>query len=377
MIEPRVDIVTVLWNSAVFLQALFEGLANLDYPRDRLRLHFVDNNPGDGSLEAVRHQMAHWGKRLPEIIIHEPKSNTGFAGGNNLALRRAMQDGIEYAYLLNPDAWCEPAALREAVAVAESDRLIGSVQSLIVLDQNPQEINSRGNALHYLGFGYCNGYHEKREKVQSPKPESLKSSPEVNPPLVEKVKSQIAYASGAAVLYPTRVLQEVGMFDETLWLYHEDLDLGWRIMLAGYHNLLAPKSVVRHHYEFSRSITKWYWMERNRIAVVLKNYRLLTILILLPQLMIADLALLAFAFKGGWWKEKLRASAWFFRPQTWAYLMRSRVEIARIRKVNDRRILEVMTPVIAYQEFADPLITMFVNPAWRCLFWLLKFVVVW
>lgn len=355
---PRVDVIVVLWNSVAFLPELFASVAALDYPRDRMRLHIVDNNPGDGSLDAAKHLMEQHGDRLPTVIIHEPQTNTGFAGGNNLAIGRAIQDGVEFVYLLNHDAAFEPLALREAVRVAEMDSLIGAVQSLMVLAQNVQEVNSRGNAIHYLGFGYCMGYHDPRGDVQNS-------------------VTHIAYASGAAILLPTRVLKEIGLFDETLWLYHEDLDLGWRILLAGYRNVLAPKSVVRHHYDFSRSISKWYWMERNRMAVVFKNYHVLTLLLLVPQLIVADIAILSFAIAKGWWREKLRATAWFFRPQTWSYLLRERHTVARLRKVSDRHILTRMTPVLAYQEFEDPFITTIVNPAWRFLFKMLKSIVVW
>lgn len=358
MSEPTVAIVTVLWKSADFLPALFDGLAQLAYPRDRVMMHIVDNNPGDGSLEAVKRLRGVYEGRLPSIVLHEPGFNTGFAGGNNLAMREAIANGTEYVYLLNHDAAFEPEALREAVRVAETDPGIGSVQSLLVLQQNPEEVNSTGNAIHYLGMGYCMGYHGDRRRV----PDAVKS---------------IAYASGAAVLYPTRVLKEVGLLDETLWLYHEDLDLGWRILLSGCRNVLAPRSVVRHRYEFSRSISKWYWMERNRIAVVLKNYRLATIILLLPQLIIADLALFIFALKGGWWREKIRASAWFLTSGAWSFIFRGRREIAKIRRVPDRAILEFFSPVIAYQEFEDLFVTAIVNPAWRLLFSFVKLIVVW
>lgn len=359
---PRVFIVTVLWKSAEFMPALFEGLATLDYPREQVEMHFVDNNPGDGSADAVQRLAAEYGDRIPIVSIHEPGWNSGFAGGNNFAMRLAIAQNVPYVFCLNHDAAFEPNALKEAVAVAEADPRAGSVQSLIVLAQNPDEVNSRGNAIHYLGMGYCLGYHEQRKDVERP------SSPSC---------PQIAYASGAAVLYPTRVLKEVGLFDETLWLYHEDLDLGWRMLLAGYRNVLSPKSVVRHRYEFSRSMSKWYWMERNRIAVVLKNFRILTIILLLPQLLVMDLAIFAFALKGGWWREKLRASLWFLTPGAWSFILRGRAEIVRLRRISDREILSHFTPVVAYQEFEDPFVKTVVNPAWAILFTLVKLVVIW
>ncbi|MFA5935741.1 MAG: glycosyltransferase family 2 protein [Patescibacteria group bacterium] len=356
--QPFVDVIVVLWKSAPFMEALFQGLATLEYPHERMTVHIVDNSPGDGSLDEVKRQMEKHGSVLPPIELHEPGMNTGFSGGNNLAMKLSMERGHEYSYLLNHDAAFEPGALREIVTAAEADPMIGSAQSLLVLQQNPDEVNSTGNAIHFLGFGYCAGYHEKRSDV----------SQEIRP---------IGYASGAGVLYPNRVLKDVGLLDETLFAYHEDLDLGWRIMLAGYKNVLVPKSVSRHRYEFSRSIAKWFWMERNRAAVLLKNYHWATILLLLPQLIAIDIFLLAFAISGGWWREKLRATAWFFKASTWRYIWNGRKEIARTRKVPDSVILKTFTPVIAYQEFESPFVRTVANPLFRLSYRILSLLVRW
>lgn len=355
---PSVDVIVVLWKSVPYLETLFDGLVNLDYPHDRMTVHFVDNGHGDGSLDETRRLMAQHAANLPPIEIHEPGKNTGFSGGNNIAIALSIARGHEYSYLLNHDATFEPTALREIVAVAEADAGIGSVQSLLVLQQNPDEVNSRGNAIHFLGNGYCDGYHECREEVRD-------------------AVVPIGYASGAAVLYRNTVLKEVGFLDETLFAYHEDLDLGWRILLAGYRNVLAPRSVVRHRYEFSRSITKWYWMERNRGIVVLKNYRLATLVILAIPLFVTDLAILMFGIMGGWWREKLRAMGWFWKPSSWAYLWRGRQEIARIRKVPDAFILRAFVPVIAYQEFERAIMTTVINPMMRLAFLVVKALVRW
>jgi GT2 family glycosyltransferase len=356
--QPFVDVVVVLWKSVPFLEALFDGLETLDYPHDCLTVHFVDNSPGDGSLDEVKRQMAKREGRLPPIALHEPGRNTGFSGGNNFVMKRSIELGHAYSYLLNHDASFEPGCLREAVALAEADPSIGSVQSLLVLQQNPEEINSTGNAIQFFGFGYCAGYHLPRSAAPSE-------------------PMRIGYASGAGVLYPNQVLQEVGLLDETLFAYHEDLDLGWRILLSGRTNMLAPKSVLRHRYEFSRSIAKWFWMERNRGAVVLKNYALPTLIVLSPLLVAIDILLLAFAVSGGWWREKLRAMGWFFLPSTWRYIVRGRREIAKIRKVRDAEILASFTPVIAYQEFESPFVRTIANPLFRLSYALVRAVVRW
>jgi GT2 family glycosyltransferase len=355
---PRVAVVTVLYRCEKFMPGFFASVAAVDYPRERLELHLVDNGCADGSLAAARREIERLGDRLPPIVIHEPGANLGFAAGNNLALRAVSARGADYAFLLNPDATFEPPALREVVAVAQGRADVGSVQSLLVLGDDPEKVNTSGNHIHFLGFGYVGGYLGARAAVL-PGPRD------------------VAFSSGACVLLPVPVLERVGLFDETLWLYHEDLDLGWRIRLSGLRNLVAPASVCRHHYEFSRATGKWYWMERNRWIVVLKNYRLPTIFLLLPALLMADLGLLFMAAKGGWLGAKVRALAWLLRPSAWHYLMGGRRAVAAIRGVPDRELLRHFTAVIDYPDFRSPLVMHVVEPVWKVMLALLRVIVRW
>jgi GT2 family glycosyltransferase len=356
--SPTIAIITVLYRCEKFVRPLLESLASVGYPRDRLTLHLVDNSPGDGTLAAAHAVMAQLGDRLPTVHCHEPGENVGFAKGNNLAMRSALEAGADYVFLLNPDATFEPGAIQASVKTAQDLPKVGSVQSLLVLGDAPDRVNTYGNVIHFLGFGYVAGYQSLRSAV-APFPRS------------------IAFSSGACVLYPASILRHVGLFDETLWLYHEDLDLGWRIRLAGFDNIVSPDSVCRHHYEFSRSTSKWYWMERNRWLVVLKNYRLRTILLLLPLLLITDLGLLALAAKGGWLKLKLKAFVWFLHPRAWSYLCRGRRDMRQIRQVTDRQILALYSATIDHPDFRNPLVTLLVEPVWKAYLALLRIVIWW
>jgi GT2 family glycosyltransferase len=229
---------------------------------------------------------------------------------------------------------------------------------LLVLGDEPDVVNSSGNHIHFLGFGYVGDYRRPRKDVPSG-------------------PRDIAFSSGACMLLPVPVLREVGLFDETLWLYHEDLDLGWRIRLAGLRNLIAPASVCRHHYEFSRALSKWYWMERNRWIVVLKNYRLATLILLLPAMWLADLGLLLMSAKAGWLGAKLRSLLWFWRPSAWRYLWHGRREVARIRRVPDRELLRHFTAVIDFPDFRSPVVTKLVEPVWKAMLAVLRALVRW
>lgn len=355
---PLVDVIVVSYDHARFFENLLTSLANVNYPRARWRLHVVINKDGDGTLEAANRLRTTLGDRLPECMVHEPHKNLGFSGGNNLAMIWAMQYGAEYVYLLNPDTEVEPDFLAEAVKVAQTEKSVGSVQSLLLRGNKPDEMNSRGNALHFLGFGYCLGDHESRAKAPT----------EV---------TDIGYASGAGVLYAVKVLETVGLLDETLFAYHEDLDLGWRIMLSGHRNVLAPKSVVKHYYDFSRSISKWYWMERNRVAVLLKNYSFWTLLVMSPAILATDVAIWTFAVKGGWLKEKWKASFWFIKPSTWKYILSGREQISRIRRVPDWLIMRRMVWKIEYQEMKSGWAEKIANPFWKAMYVCYRVMIRW
>jgi GT2 family glycosyltransferase len=355
---PRVAVVTVLYRCARFMRGLVESVATVDYPRERLEFHLVDNGAGDGTLATAKSEIDRLGARLPQVLIHEPGGNMGFAAGNNIALRAALERGADYCFLINPDATFEPGALRESVRVAESAPDVGSVQSLLVLGDEPEVVNTSGNHIHFLGFGYVGGYRRARADIP-------------------REPRDITFSSGACVLLPARVLRHVGLLDETLWLYHEDLDLGWRIRLAGLRNLIAPSSVCRHFYEFSRARSKWYWMERNRWIVVLKNYRLATLVLLLPALFVADCGLCLMAAKGGWLGEKMRSLAWFLRPAAWRALWRGRRAVARIRRVTDRELLRHFTAVIDFPDFRGPIVTKVIEPVWKVMLAILRVLVRW
>jgi GT2 family glycosyltransferase len=164
------------------------------------------------------------------------------------------------------------------------------------------------------------------------------------------VSEELAYGSGAGVLVRTQAIKHVGALDPFLFMYHEDLEWGWRFRLAGYRNLLCLTSITYHHYEFARSIKKYFWMERNRWLVLCAHTRLSTLLILLPWLLGLELALVPLAFKGGWIREKILAWRAFLSPKIWKYLRKKRKESALLRTVSDREIVRLWTGTIAYQE---------------------------
>lgn len=337
--RTKVAVIIVTYNAVRFIPDCFGSLAELDRTGLDVDIMVVDNGSKDATVEML--------KAYPHAEVIISPSNLGFAGGNNLAMRMAMERGAEFVYLLNHDTEITPDFLVKAVAAAKADPKVGSVQSLLLLSPDKELVNSTGNAVHFLGFGYCVDYRRKAVDVQK---EYAGKKPE------------IAYGSGAGVLFRCSLLAKIGLLDDELFMYHEDLDLGWRIRLAGYKNIFAPESVIYHKYEFSRSISKYYYMERNRYYVFLKNLRVWSLVVLAPFLLVSELGLLLAAFRSGWWREKLRSYAYFFKASTWQRVARDRAAVAKLRTVSDREIVRLWRSTISYQEVAGTFTRYVANP---------------
>jgi GT2 family glycosyltransferase len=235
------------------------------------------------------------------------------------------------------DTICDREALAQLEQTAVDNPLAGSVQARLMLWEDQAKINSLGNATHYLGFGFCLGYKDNYQA-------SLSSN---------KTVKKIFYASGAAVLFKAQTLRKIGLFDEVFWMYAEDQDLGWRIWLTGQECVLATEAVVFHKYEFTRSASRYYWIDRNRFLVILKNYRLATLILVLPALIVMEFGQLYFALTTGWFGEKMRVYQYLFKPASWRYIFRERKKIQALRQVKDREIRHLLVSTIEYQEIAS------------------------
>jgi len=312
-------------------------------------LFLIDNESSEQSFNFLK-------KTAPEDTVIPLEKNEGFAGGNNAAIKLAIEKGYDFIFLVNMDTVLDEKCLAELMAVAQKNPQ-AAIQSRLMLWPETNKINSLGNVTHFLGFGYCDAYGKKiTEQIMHEK--------------------EIAYPSGAAVLLPTKILKQVGLFDEGMWMYNEDQDLGWRFWLSGHCCLLAPQSVVYHKYEFSRSIKKLYWLDRNRIIAILKNYHVLTLLLILPAFIVMELGLILFSLKSGWLKEKIRVWQYFLSLKNWHYLLRARRQSQMLRQTSDRKITKYFSGKIWYQEIDDVKLR-FINPIFNVYWKIVRLIMFW
>jgi GT2 family glycosyltransferase len=315
-----------------------------------MKIFITDNESGDESFALLK-------KLAPEAEIIRNKNNDGFAKGNNDAMKLAIAQEFDYIILFNMDTVVESDCVSELVKVAESGENIGAAQARLMLWPDKEKVNSLGNATHFLGFGYCLGYNTRITNYEL------------------RIKD-IFYPSGAAVLFKREVLEKVGLFDEEFWMYNEDQDLGWRIWLAGWKSVLAPDAVVYHKYQFAKSIKQYYWMDRNRIIAMIKNYHFLTLLLILPPFVIMELGLALFSLKTGWFKEKTKVWKYFLTPAKWKYLIHARRQAQILRKVKDRDIIDMFSGKIWYQEIDDAKLRL-INPVFNLYWKIVSKLIIW
>ena len=270
---PDVTVVTVTYNAAGLVDQCLAGLARQDLGAHTMDVIVVDNASSDGTADRVAGYH-------PEAQLLRSAANLGFAGGNNLALRRTTSP---YAILLNNDAVPEPgfvaalvdamdaappevAALTATVLLAEhfrpatgddppAGRVVGPEGTYVPDPAGPVTlVNSTGNVVRRDGYGVDRGW--------------LADAANHRP-----VRAVFGFCGAAAILRMA-ALRDAGLFDEDFFLYYEDSDLSWRLRLAGYQVEHCPDAVVHHIHAASTgegSDLFRFHDGRNRLLMLTKN----------------------------------------------------------------------------------------------------------
>jgi GT2 family glycosyltransferase len=337
----RVGIVLVNYKDYAkrFLADCRDSLRAQDYLD--FKVYIVDNASSQESVDYLKQNYAE------AAIVPRPDGN--YSAANNAGIKAAAAEGVEIFVIANMDMTFEKNWLSELLAALESDSQIGIVQSKIMLypaNGESAKINTLGNAINYLGFGFTLGYREEDREIAG--------LPEIK-----------GYASGSSFAIKKEVLDKIGGYNEEYYMYHDDLEIGWKTKLAGYKIVLAPKSVCYHKYEFSRSIKMVYYMERNRQIAVFSFYELSTIIAILPALIFMEMGQLFFALVKGWLPEKLKVYEYFLHADNWSKIWATRKEVKNFRVKKDKEIVDDFAGEILFQEIDNPVLKYFANPFFK------------
>jgi GT2 family glycosyltransferase len=298
-VRPTLSVLIVAWNSreelARTLPALLPELGEGD------ELIVVDNGSDDGTPETVL-------ELSPKARLVHSGDNLGFAAACNAGAAAASGDLL---IVLNPDAAPLPG-FGEAIRRPWLQGRGWAAWQALVADAGATRINSAGNPIHFTGIVWAGGHGE--------------------PIAAAPAAGEVPVLSGACLAIPLRAWREVGGFPAEFFLYHEDVDLSLRLRLRGGTLGIEPAAVVDHDYEFGAREHKWRWLERNRLAFLVRAYPSSLLLLLAPVLLATELALIAVSISGGWGRQKLAAN---WEALRWLpRLLRERRQIQATRTVS-------------------------------------------
>jgi GT2 family glycosyltransferase len=240
----RVTVIIVNFNGGDIICQCLAALAQQSF-QDFVTV-VVDNNSSDGSVAAIRAQ-------YPQVEVLALKANAGFAGGVNHALRTHAPGPL--VALLNPDAFPAVDWLENLVATADRHPEFAAFGSRMYSDADQQHLDGVGDAYHVSGLPWRRGHgcantarHDSAREIFAP--------------------------CAAAALYRRSALEAVGLLDEEYFLYAEDVDLGFRLRLAGYRALYVPLASIQHigsAFVGRNSDFQIYHGHRNLVWVFVKN----------------------------------------------------------------------------------------------------------
>jgi len=249
-------------------------------------------------------------------------TNIGFAAANNLAVQFC---NTEFVALLNPDAYPSTDWLANLVFTANINPHAASFGSLQLIENRIDTLDGIGDVYHFTGLAWREGHDRKQLHGNL---------------YVKEIFSPCA----AAALYRRNAFNQVGGFDDNYFCYFEDVDLGFRLRLAGWTSLFVPNAVVKHVGGASaggrRTDFSLYYGHRNMVWTFVKNMPgCLFYFFLIPHIILNIITIIWFIFKG---KGRIICKSKFHAFLELPKIFKKRYIIQKERKVSTITILKVM-----------------------------------
>lgn len=253
--DKKTAIILLNWNSFECTRDCIESLKAI--PDEDYDIILVDNNSMDQSVDKLALE-------YPNLIHIKLASNRGFTGGNNAGISYSLTHNYQYTLLLNNDTFVEPDFLKVLVSYLDENQGTGAIQPKIYFNHNRKLLWNGGSWFNpWTGNDYVEGTGKTSSKTS------------------ERIK-QPDWLTGCALMIRNDVIRNIGLLNESLFMYYEDVDYSFRIKNAGYSLIYHPKSVIYHIAGAStRTLEKGkegflspvvhYYLVRNRIWF-LKKY---------------------------------------------------------------------------------------------------------
>ena len=261
---PKVSVVVLNYNGTDHIDVCLSSLLDQNYPNTHIIM--VDNDSPDGSGLYAQ-------KAYPEVECILSEKNLGFARGNNLGFKRALECGADYVVALNNDVEVDRDWVAQQVQVMESYPDIGGCGSRIMCYWQRDIINSLGHEMNAWGhtwdIGFGRRYNSSRWGV------------------IQDVVS----ICGCSFMIRRQVLEKVGGFDPDYFAYYDDVDLSIRIRGLGYRLVYIPGAVVYHKFSASfghESTRKLALCTANKWRFLWSHFPLRRVFSILPRQIYRD-----------------------------------------------------------------------------------------
>lgn len=323
----NISIVTVINNAVPFLDEYFASIAKTNF--SDLEIILVDSDLFPDTPKKII-QIQKKFKRNFTVTHIQSKKTVGFSVGNNIGVNRAKG---KYVFLLNPDTKLDKKCLEILFNTAETLQK----KSFILI---PRQNNYTTGA--FLIDGICVDFFGfPRDIYNTDKPNKTK------PPF---------YCDGAAIFLPRKTYNDLGQFDSELFVYAEDIDLSWKAHLLAIPLINASKAIVFHYgggttlnslkksgKSHVASYFRRYLTERNTLRNLLKNYRVINTIWIIPlYLCINVVEIVVFLLLGKFRVSLIYLRSWWWNIQNIQTALEKRRWIQQRRVVGDWEILKYM-----------------------------------
>ena len=318
---PLVSIIILNFNAGKLLLNCIESLTKLAY--QNIELIIVDNVSTDNSQNQCK-------EKFPQVKLIQNEKNSGYCGGNNVGIKNANG---EFIIILNPDTIVESNLIDELLD-AYNIHGEGLYQPKILSLEDKSILQSTGNMIHVFGFGFARdkGNQENNEIKETTK---------------------IGYAAGTCLFALKETFLKLKLFDEFLFLYHDDLDIGWRASQKEINSYIVPQTTIYHaeSYSLKWSKKKFFWLERNRRYCLMTHYSPDTLKIIKKELWITELLIWAVYFSKGYLTAKIKAELELRKNKK--FIIKKQIEIENEKRISDVELIKTFPDRIEIPKFVS------------------------
>lgn len=247
MINSKVGILLVLYNSMEHLDALINSIKDQDYKE--FSLYALNCNNGNNEEKYLQ-------ETFPSAFLLPSAGNVGFAKANNLLARQALKDGCKYLFVLNPDMELSSNTIKTFYNLMELDSATGACSSMILFGGEKKSENRIQLFGQQINF--------------STQHKNLLFADEVFREGNLPGRLQVDFVNAGSLFIRSEVVNQIGLFNEDFFMYNDEIDLAYRMKEAQRKVIVTSDTKIWHHHDWSKNNRKsyyfmYYYMMRNRM----------------------------------------------------------------------------------------------------------------